>query len=136
MSVFTEAELLFLRETRLARIATVGADGAPHVTPVGFVYNPEHDSIEVGGFDLSRTKKYRDVQRTGRVAIVIDDNPSVDPWHVRGIEVRGSAEALDEAQPLIRIRPERVLSWGLDGAAPRDRHARTVRPRRSTGVER
>jgi pyridoxamine 5'-phosphate oxidase family protein len=35
MSVFTAAQLAYLGERRLARIATVGADGTLHVTPVG-----------------------------------------------------------------------------------------------------
>jgi pyridoxamine 5'-phosphate oxidase family protein len=52
------------------------------------------------------------VRATGRAAIVIDDLASTDPWRPRGVEVRGRAEALDRP-PLIRIYPERVVSWGL-----------------------
>lgn len=128
MSAFTDAELRYLREPRLARIATTAADGTPHVTPVGFSYNPEHDSIDIGGFELDRTKKFRDIRRTGRAAVVIDDNPSTDPWVVRGIEVRGPAMALRQPRPLIRIRPGRIVSWGIDGDAPHHRNARTVAP--------
>ena len=40
MSVFTEAELQYLTGGRqLGRIASVGADGTPHVVPVGWIYN-------------------------------------------------------------------------------------------------
>lgn len=36
MSAFSDAELAYLTgERRLARIATVGKDGTPHVVPVG-----------------------------------------------------------------------------------------------------
>jgi pyridoxamine 5'-phosphate oxidase family protein len=63
---------------------------------------------------LARTKKFRDVGRGGRAAIVIDDLVSVDPWQPRGIEVRGRAEAIAGDRPLIRIHPERIVSWGLD----------------------
>jgi pyridoxamine 5'-phosphate oxidase family protein len=94
-------------------VATVGADGTPHVVPVGWSYNAEHDTIDVGGHELERTKKYRDVLRSGRAAIVIDDLPSTDPWLARGVEVRGSAEAVDGPRPVIRIHPGRVRSWGL-----------------------
>lgn len=117
MSVFTESELDYLRgggRPRLARIATVGKDGTPHVVPVGFRYEPAHDSIDVGGHRLERTKKYRDVERTGRASIVIDDLASTDPWRPRGVEVRGRAEAVSSPRPLIRIHPERIVSWGLD----------------------
>jgi pyridoxamine 5'-phosphate oxidase family protein len=115
MSAFSEAELAYLLgERRLGRVATVGRDGTPHVVPVGWSYNAEHDSIDVGGHDFARTKKFRDVARSGRAAIVIDDLASTDPWRPRAVEVRGRAEAIHEPRPLIRIHPERILSWGLD----------------------
>ena len=115
MTAFSEAELDYLvGERRLGRVATTGKDGTPHVVPVGWSYNAEHDSIDIGGHDLERTKKYRDVERSGRAAIVIDDLASTDPWRPRAVEVRGSAEALGGTRPLIRIHPERVLSWGIE----------------------
>jgi pyridoxamine 5'-phosphate oxidase family protein len=86
MSAFTNAELEYMTgERRLARVATVGKDGTPHVVPVGmWAHNAEHDAIDVGGHEFARTKKYRDVERTGRAAIVIDDLASTDPWQPRG----------------------------------------------------
>ena len=115
MSAFSDAELAYLLgERRLARVATVGKDGTPHVVPVGFSYNPEHDVIDVGGRDFAQSKKYRDVKRSERAAIVIDDLASIDPWRPRGVEVRGRAEAIEGDRPLIRIHPERVRSWGVD----------------------
>ena len=114
MSVFTEAELRYLRGgQQLGRIATVGADGTPHVVPVGWIYNSARETIDVGGHELERTKKFRDVKRTGRAAIVIDDLASTEPWHPRGIEIRGRGEAIALPTPLIRIHPERIVSWGI-----------------------
>jgi pyridoxamine 5'-phosphate oxidase family protein len=79
VSVFREAELRYLAGGRqLGRIATVGADGTPHVVPVAWIYNAARDTIDVGGAELERTKKFRDVARTGRAAIVIDDLASTD----------------------------------------------------------
>lgn len=122
MSVFTDDELAYLRgQRRLARLATVGADGMPHVVPVGWSLNAEHDTIDIGGRDFDKTKKFRDVQRNGRAAIVVDDLVSVDPWHARGIEVRGRAEALESPRPLIRIHPRRIVSWGIDGGGRQSR---------------
>jgi pyridoxamine 5'-phosphate oxidase family protein len=127
MSVFTETELRYLAGGRqLGRIATVGPDGTPHVVPVGWIYNAARDTIDIGGYELERTKKFRDVARSGRAAIVIDDLASTDPWHPRGIEIRGQAEAIPLPTPLIRIHPERIVSWGLD----RGRSARSVGSRR------
>ncbi len=123
MSVFTQAELRYLAGgLQLGRLATVGADGTPHVVPVGWIYNAARDTIDIGGHELERTKKFRDVARNGRAAIVIDDLASTDPWHPRGVEVRGRGEAIALPTPLIRIHPERIVSWGLEHA----RSARTV----------
>jgi pyridoxamine 5'-phosphate oxidase family protein len=123
MSVFSEAELRYLQGGRqLGRLATVGADGTPHVVPVGWIYNAARDAIDIGGRELGRSKKFRDVARSGRAAIVVDDVESTDPWHPRGVEVRGRAEAIPLPTPLIRVHPERIVSWGL--GVPRS--ARTV----------
>lgn len=132
MSVFSDSERAYLegraggKGPRLGRIATVGRDGTPHVVPVGWTYDPETDAIEVGGMNFERTKKFRDVERHGRAAIVIDDLLSTDPWRPRGIEVRGRAEARREPRPLIRIVPERIVSWGLESDAVGRRQARSV----------
>ncbi|MDQ6805542.1 MAG: PPOX class F420-dependent oxidoreductase [Actinomycetota bacterium] len=123
MSVFTKAELQHMTGGRqLGRIATVGADGTPHVVPVAYIYNAARDAIDIGGHELERSKKFRDVARTGRAAIVIDDLASIDPWLPRAIEVRGRGEAIALPTPLIRIHPERIISWGLGPSAS----ARTV----------
>lgn len=94
--------------------------------PVGFSYTPRSDSIDVGGHDLAQTKKYRDVERTGRAAIVIDDLASTDPWRPRAVEVRGRAKAIDRPQPLIRIHPDRVRSWGMVNETTGERRARAA----------
>ncbi len=122
-TVFREAEIEYLAGGRqLARLATVGADGTPHVVPVAFLYNAARETIDIGGRELERTKKFRDVARSGRAAIVIDDLASTDPWRPRGIEIRGRGEAVPLPTPLIRIHPERIVSWGLEAMAS----ARTV----------
>ncbi|HXA59566.1 MAG TPA: PPOX class F420-dependent oxidoreductase [Streptosporangiaceae bacterium] len=123
MSVFTEAELAFLQgERHLGRLATVGPDGTPHVAPVGWSLDEAADVVQIGGNDLPSTKKFRDVSRTGRAAIVIDD--VLPPWRPRGVEVRGRAVAVDGPEAQIVIHPERIVSWGLEGAP---RSARDVR---------
>jgi pyridoxamine 5'-phosphate oxidase family protein len=129
VSAYTDRELEYLgerRPERLGRIATVGKDGTPHVVPVGWRLNGELDSIDVGGMDLANTKKFRDARRTGRASIVIDDLASVDPWSPRGIEVRGRAEIVEEPRVLIRIHPERVISWGLESEDFTRRHSRST----------
>src|SRR5215831_7043541 len=101
MSAFTEAELAYLRSQRLGRIAT-SSNGQPHVVPLAFRYNPETDTIDVGGHGFAQRKRYRDVQRNPRVGIVIDDLASVDPWRARMIEIRGRC-----GDPVHRWRDDR-----------------------------
>lgn len=126
MSVFTSEEINYLQNQRLARIATVGTDGQPHVVPVGFRYNPDTDTIDIGGHNFAQRKKWRDVEQNPRVAVVIDDVASFNPWTVRGIEIRGEAKRLmtggetviagfDSA--MFRITPKRIVSWGINPAA-------------------
>lgn len=56
MSVFIDDELAYLREgRRLARVATVGADGTPHVVPVGWSLSDDLGAIEIGGRDFAST---------------------------------------------------------------------------------
>jgi pyridoxamine 5'-phosphate oxidase family protein len=113
VTVFTETELHYLREQRrLGRLATVGPDGMPHIAPVGWRLDPDADTLVITGRDFAATKKFRDVATTGRAAIVIDD--VLAPWQPRGVEIRGRAEAIDAPEPHIRIRPTRIVSWGLE----------------------
>jgi pyridoxamine 5'-phosphate oxidase family protein len=122
MSVFTEAELDYLRsERRLGRLATVGHDGMPHIAPVGWHLDPDADAVLITGRDLATTKKFRDVASTGRAAIVIDD--VLPPWQPRGVEIRGRATAIDDTESRIQIQPTRIVSWGLDSGTM----ARSVR---------
>ncbi|SFO83938.1 PPOX class F420-dependent oxidoreductase [Amycolatopsis rubida] len=121
MSVFTANEQTYLDSQSLGRLATIAPDGAPQARPVAFVHNREHDTIDIGGHNLVASRKYRNIQADPRVSLVIDDLASTTPWNPRGVEIRGTAELLAAEPPrpgfdaaLIRIRPVRVLAWGLD----------------------
>jgi pyridoxamine 5'-phosphate oxidase family protein len=112
--LYTAAERAYLRDVHpMARLATVGADGTPHVMPLGmYTIDEQTGAIVTTGRDLTATKKWRDVLRSGRAAIVIDD--VLAPFRPRGIEIRGRAEVVEEGQPSIRLYPERIVAWGLD----------------------
>lgn len=121
MSIFSAAELAYLAEgNKLGRLATVDPDGTPHVVPLGWNYNPEHDTIDIGGRDFAGTRKFRNVLANPAVGFVVDD--VLPPWQPRAVQIRGTAQALSTAtwpdgQPreaIIRITPTRVVSWGLE----------------------
>jgi pyridoxamine 5'-phosphate oxidase family protein len=119
---FTPAERNYLGTQRLGRLATVDRNGLPQNNPVGFEYNPKTGTIDIHGFNLGATRKFRNVAANGRVAFVVDDIASLQPWKVRGIEIRGWADALVEQTPsrnyfspeVIRIHPEQIFSWGIE----------------------
>ncbi len=103
--------------------------------PVGFRYNPALDTIDVGGHDFAKRKKFSDVQRNPRVAFVVDDLASVTPWRPRMIEIRGTAEVLasggEQVGPgfdpeMFRIRPRRIVSIGIEGGENFGFNARSV----------
>ncbi|HLI88902.1 MAG TPA: PPOX class F420-dependent oxidoreductase [Ktedonobacteraceae bacterium] len=123
MSKFTPEEIEFLQSQRLGRLATVNEKGDPHVVPVSFRYNPEHDTIDIGGHNIVPTKKYREAVRHGRVAFVVDDVMLTPAWRARGIEVRGRVEGLPEggkeimkdfSPEILRITPTYIVSWGIN----------------------
>jgi len=113
MAVFTDAELEYLSTQPLARIATASATGVPDVAAVGF--GVDGDTLVTGGYDITKTVRYRNLLANPRATIVVDDLASVDPWAPRGVKVRGAA-TLEEVTGGMRIRivPEVIWSWHLN----------------------
>jgi pyridoxamine 5'-phosphate oxidase family protein len=119
----TDEEREYIESQPLARLATVGPKGDPQNNPVGVFYNEETGTLDVYGHGLGASRKFRNVQKNDQVAIVVDDLVSTDPWTVRGIEVRGRAEALTGVTPpmpwfgpeVIRIHARTIFSWGING---------------------
>jgi pyridoxamine 5'-phosphate oxidase family protein len=132
--VFTDAELLYLRSQRLGRLATLSPHGQLQNSPVGFSVDEAGGVINIYGRDLANSQKFHNVAANGKVALVVDDIASFDPWVVRCFEVRGTAEALAEAaadqsesREVIRIHPRRIISWGM-GADGTQGSKRNVAP--------
>ncbi len=141
---FTDIELDYLAGQPLGRLATVQRDGTLQVNPVGFAVDADRGVIDIGGFGMEQSRKYRNVTHNGRAAFVVDDIASTTPWRVRFLEVRGWAEAIAEPAntsyrhvdgPIIRIHPDRILSMALQpGELEREPHdvpkrSRSIRPR-------
>jgi pyridoxamine 5'-phosphate oxidase family protein len=120
---FSEAEIAYLRSQRLGRLATEQPNGTLQVSPVGFQLDETSGTIDIAGYFMSTSQKYRNVAHNAKVAFVVDDVASIDPWRVRCVEIRGTAEAIPPTHPatpgdddgLVRIHPTRVISFGLDG---------------------
>ena len=120
---FTAAETAYLQSQRLGRMATAQPDGTLQASPVGFELNVEEGTIDVHGFGMSTSRKFHNVEDNGRVAFVVDDVPSLDPFQARCLEIRGWAEAIRTAGTemrsdgaVIRIHPKRIISFGINDA--------------------
>lgn len=115
----------FLADQRTCRVATVGADGGPHVVPLWFVWDDTYLWLN----SLVRSKRWSDVARHPRVAVVVDDGSEF--WELRGVEITGLAEAVGEvprgSEPDQRLaRPEQMFArkyLGTDEFVPDGRHA-------------
>lgn len=121
--MFTENELAYLTDQRLGRLATAQPNGTLQNSPVSFGWNAATRTIDIGGHNMAASQKFKNVARGSGVAFVVDDIKSVQPWQVRCLEIRGTAEAIelpsDSAAPvgggpIIRIHPTRIISWGID----------------------
>ena len=121
MSKFTADEIKYLESQRLGRLATVDEKGDLHVVPVGFHYNSDHDTVDIGGHNITTSKKYRDALRHGRIAFVVDD--VLPPWQPRMVEVRGTVRALSEGgreinptfgADILRVTPTYIVSMGIN----------------------
>jgi pyridoxamine 5'-phosphate oxidase family protein len=131
--IFSQKEKEYLGSQRLARIATAAASPPPSsssegfiqpdVVPVGFDFDGEY--FYVSGMNLLKSTKYKNVQKNPRVALVVDDLKSVNPWEPRGIRIYGIADTVTRQDgymqqtdhpsvTYIRIRPLKKWSWGLD----------------------
>ena len=123
---FKPHEIEFMKGADLARLATVRPDGTPQNSPVGFTYNEDLGTLDIHGYRMSKSKKYRNLASNNAVALVIDDIVSRDPWRVRCLEIRGTGEQVESAEKrtepnndeidtaIIRIAPRRIISFGID----------------------
>jgi pyridoxamine 5'-phosphate oxidase family protein len=113
---FKTHEIAYLKSADLGRLATLAPDGTLQNSPVGFHYNERLGTLDVYGYNLAKSRKFRNIATNNTVAFVVDDIVSHDPWRVRCLEVRGTAQQAEDAKgdPLIRIIPKRIISFGID----------------------
>ncbi|WP_446039784.1 PPOX class F420-dependent oxidoreductase [Streptomyces sp. SID1121] len=83
--------------TRTAKLATVRADGSPHIAPVWFLLDGDDVIFNTG----KETVKGRNLRRDNRVALCVDDERP--PFSF--VLVEGRAELSED--------PEEVLEWAV-----------------------
>lgn len=121
-----DARVRYLAGHHQGRLATVAPDGTPQNKPVGYHYNPELGTIDIAGFSMDTSAKYRNIATNPSVAFVVDDAIGEGAPGMRFVEVRGHAEqaivsSLSEeglSPHIIRIHPRRVVSSNVDPEHP------------------
>jgi pyridoxamine 5'-phosphate oxidase family protein len=112
---FKPHEIAYLKSADLGRLATVQPDGTLQNSPVGFTYNEGLGTIDVVGYNMAKSRKFRNLATNNTVAFVVDDIASRSPWRVRCLEIRGTAEQAEAGESaIIRITPKRIISFGID----------------------
>jgi PPOX class probable F420-dependent enzyme len=134
----TDAEVRgYIERSRTATLATIGADGRPHLVAMWYAVIDGEIWFET----KSRSQKAVNLRRDPRVTVLIEDGETYDG--LRGLSIDGTAEVLEdpellwavgvsvweryngpyteEAKPLVelmlikrvavRVRVERVRSW-------------------------
>ncbi|MGA9870386.1 MAG: PPOX class F420-dependent oxidoreductase [Rhodococcus sp. (in: high G+C Gram-positive bacteria)] len=89
----TDAEIAtFLERSRIANLATLGRDGAPHLVAMWYAL--------IGGevwFETkSKSQKAVNIRRDPRVTILVEDGHTYDT--LRGVSIEGRAEIVDDPE--------------------------------------
>jgi pyridoxamine 5'-phosphate oxidase family protein len=124
--IITNAEQRFLARQPRGHLATIGSDGTPQVKPLGFTYNAALGTIDIAGFNMGGSAKYRNIQADPRVAFVVDEVTEDSMEGAHFLEIRGVAEAVAGhasadghlAAEIIRIHPRRVIAYNVDPEQP------------------
>ncbi|MBX9426534.1 pyridoxamine 5'-phosphate oxidase family protein [Streptomyces lateritius] len=124
--MMTPAELdSFLAEQRTCRVATVSADGRPHVSALWFAW----DGSSLWLYSLTRSRRWTELRADPRVAVVVDDGEEYG--ELRGVELSGTVDFVGEAPRIGEPCPEldvpeqlfAAKNFGLDAMPHDGRHA-------------
>jgi pyridoxamine 5'-phosphate oxidase family protein len=138
---FTDAERQFLARQPRGHLATIGPGGIPQVKPLAFTYNAALGTIDITGYQMADSAKYRNVRANPHVAFVVDEVTAPNREGAHFLEIRGDAETAvgthdlqgHLAPEIIRIRPRRVISFNVDPDRP-GFAARDIGPARRADV--
>lgn len=138
--MFEDWHLALIAETPVARLATLNADGSPHVVPVCFAYHAGEFVIAVDEKPKreGRLARITNIERDPRATLLIDrydDDWTKLAWIridcLGAVEERGGAQpaalaalraryrqytSMDlEARPLLRLKPRKARAWRWRG---------------------
>ena len=118
-----ECRAAFAR-ARVARLATAGADGAPHLVPVTFAVEGEHVYFAVDAKPKSsaRLRRLRNIEENPQVSLLVDeyDEDWERLWWVRAdgrarVLAAGPGGEADGPRDLLRARYPQYARVALEG---------------------
>src|SRR4029079_19277686 len=110
LAMVAEERDALLADERTCRVATVGADGSPHITPLWFVW----DGAALWLTSIVKSQRWTDLQRDGRVSVVVDAGE--DYMELRGVEISGVATPVGEIPRTGEDAPELTQAEQIYGA--------------------
>lgn len=94
----TDGELTsFLDDNVKVQVASVGKDGAPHLTTLFYVLQDG----EVAFWTYGRSQKIRNLERDPRVSCLVEDG--TDYFELRGATINGTAELVRDPERIYEI---------------------------------
>jgi len=138
--VLTEAQVAFLLAARVARLATADAAARPHCVPVVFGWDGTDLLLPLDAkpkrVAVGRLRRVRNLEQNPR-AVLLVDRWDEDWSRLAWLMVEGSARVTEATETdreilrarypqyeavavtgVIRLHPERVLSWGTGTRFP------------------
>ncbi|MGW4779649.1 pyridoxamine 5'-phosphate oxidase family protein [Streptomyces filamentosus] len=115
----------FLAEQRTCRVATVSADGHPHVSALWYAW----DGTSLWLYSLTRSRRWAELSADPRISVLVDDGEEYG--ELRGAELSGRAVPVGEAPRTGEPCPEldaverlfAAKNFGLDAMPHDGRHA-------------
>jgi PPOX class probable F420-dependent enzyme len=95
LSITPESREFLLKDTRTGKLATVQANGHPHVAPIWFVLDGDTLVFSTG----ENTVKGKDLRRTGLASLCVDD------------EIAPYSFAMIEGTVTLSTKPDELKYW-------------------------
>ena len=106
----------------VARLATVGADGTPHLVPVVFALRDEvvYTSVDAKPKTTQRLRRLANIERNPRVSLLVDHYADdwTQLWWVRAdgvAAIHHGGDTMNVGRGLLRAKYAQYQSVSLDG---------------------